>query len=79
MKINSVLLLLLTIISTVFIAVVGIVFRTTVYSDYYTNPIKTTSIGAVFQGAASGIYPWVKPVATKDEQAASKTAKKKAK
>lgn len=79
MKINSVLLLLLTIISTVCIAVVGIVFRTTVYSDYYTNPIKTTSIGAVFQGAASGIYPWAKPVDKNEEQTANKPTKKKAK
>lgn len=60
MKINSILLLLLTIISAITIAIVGIVFRTTVYTKYYTNPYKTTSIGAVFQAASDNIFPWSK-------------------
>jgi hypothetical protein len=60
MKINSILLLLLTIISTITIAIVGIVFRTTVYTKYYTNPYETTSIGAVFQAASDNIFPWSK-------------------
>lgn len=60
MKINSILLLLLTIISAITIAIVGIVFRTTVYTKYYTNPYETTSIGAVFQAASDNIYPWSK-------------------
>ena len=60
MKINSILLLLLTIISAITIAIVGIVFRTTVYTKYYTNPYETTSIGAVFQAASDNIFPWSK-------------------
>ncbi|WP_049960403.1 GDSL-type esterase/lipase family protein [Pseudobutyrivibrio sp. LB2011] len=60
MKINSILLLLLTIISAITIAIVGIVFRTTIYTKYYTNPYETTSIGAVFQAASDNIFPWSK-------------------
>ncbi|WP_052169911.1 GDSL-type esterase/lipase family protein [Pseudobutyrivibrio ruminis] len=75
MKINSILLLLLTIISSIAIAVVGVVFRGTVYTKYYSNPYKTTSIGAVMQAASNGIYPWSK-IEVNEEKQSTKATKK---
>lgn len=75
MKINSILLLLLTIISSIAIAVVGVVFRGTVYTKYYSNPYKTTSIGAVMQAASNGIYPWSKIEVNEEKQSTTATKK----
>ena len=75
MKINSILLLLLTIISAIAIAVVGVVFRGTVYTKYYSNPYKTTSIGAVMQAASNGIYPWSKIEVNEEKQSTISTKK----
>lgn len=75
MKINSILLLLLTIISAIAIAVVGVVFRGTVYTKYYSNPYKTTSIGAVMQAASNGIYPWSKIEVNEEKQSTTATKK----
>ncbi len=75
MKINSILLLLLTIISAIAIAVVGVVFRATVYTKYYSNPYKTTSVGAVLQAASDNVFPWSQPE-VKEEKQASKVTKK---
>ena len=75
MKINSILLLLLTIISAIAIAVVGVVFRGTVYTKYYSNPYKTTSIGAVMQATSNGIYPWSKIEVNEEKQSTTATKK----
>ena len=75
MKINSILLLLLTIISAIAIAVVGVVFRGTVYTKYYSNPYKTTSIGAVMQATSNGIYPWSKIEVNEEKQSTIATKK----
>ena len=75
MKINSILLLLLTIISAIAIAVVGVVFRGTVYTKYYSNPYKTTSIGAVMQAASNGTYPWSKIEVNEEKQSTTATKK----
>ena len=75
MKINSILLLLLTIISSIAIAVVGVVFRGTVYTKYYSNPYKTTSIGAVMQAASNGTYPWSKIEVNEEKQSTTATKK----
>lgn len=75
MKINSILLLLLTIISAIAIAVVGVVFRGTVYAKYYSNPYKTTSIGAVMQAASNGTYPWSKIEVNEEKQSTTATKK----
>lgn len=79
MKINSILLLLLTIISAIAIAVVGVVFRDTVYTKYYSNPYKTTSIGAVMQATSNGIYPWSKIEVNEEKQSTTATKKTKVK
>ena len=67
MKLNSILLLILTTISSISIAIIGLMFSASAYASFY-NPESISLIETVFKAAANDIFPWTTEEKVEDDK-----------